>query len=188
MMCPAVSPTPSRSAIQLRRANAQDLGAINAVIEGAVMTWHLPERVKRLSLPSYRYHAQDLEHLHVVVAENGAGTIVGVAAWEAARRRDVPSGQRGLLLHGIYVDPAWQHQGIGRRLLESASAACRVEGFDGLLVKAQADAEGFFAAQGMQRLPVEDEARDYPLRFWQPTRQTKASFAAFAASTPKKAM
>lgn len=37
----------------LRPASPADLGEISALIERAVMTWRLPERVKRLALPSY---------------------------------------------------------------------------------------------------------------------------------------
>ena len=56
------------SAINLRPALKTDLDAINRVIEAAVMTWKLPERVKRLSLPSYRYTLADFAHLEMVVA------------------------------------------------------------------------------------------------------------------------
>jgi GNAT superfamily N-acetyltransferase len=101
------------------------------------------------------------------VAEDAAPDIVGVAAWEEADARDLPAGQRGLLLHGIYVDPARQQQGVGSRLLAAALLAARDGGFDGLLVKAQAEANGFFAARGMRRLAVENPERDYPHRYWQ---------------------
>lgn len=139
---------------------------MNGVIGRAVMTWRLAERVKRLSRPSYRYHPHDLDHLHIVVAEDAQHAIIGVAAWEAASPRDLPAGKRGLLLHGLHVDPLHLQRGVGTRLLDAASAAAQAHGFDGLLVKAQADADGFFGKQGMQRLPVEDPARDYPHRFW----------------------
>ena len=52
----------------LRPACGSDLDAVNGVIEAAVMGWHLPERVKRLSLPSYRYTRTDIDHMQVVVA------------------------------------------------------------------------------------------------------------------------
>ena len=175
MTRPAVFMNPPMAAVRLRPARADDLAALNGIIERAVMTWNLPERVKRLSLPSYRYHPHDLDHLHVVVAEDAEHVIIGVASWEPASPRDLPAGQRGLLLHGLYVDPAHLRRGVGSQLLDAALAAAQAQGFDGLLVKAQADANGFFAARGMQRLPVEDPARDYPNRFWQTVRPTAAS-------------
>lgn len=153
-------------AVTLRAAAPADLPRLNAVIEAAVMTWRLPERVKRLALPTYRYSSHDLAHLEIVVAEQGRGEIVGVAAWEAADPRDLPPPSSGLLLHGLYVDPRKQGEGIGTRLLESAVAAASARGLDGLLVKAQADAEAFFLARGLARLPVQDPARHYAHRLW----------------------
>jgi predicted N-acetyltransferase YhbS len=153
----------------LRPATPADLAAINAVIERAVMTWNLPERVKRLTLPSYRYSAHDLEHLHVVLVEDAGNAVLGVAAWELASARDLPAGKTGLLLHGLYVDPAQQRAGVGSRLLEAAILAAGEQGFDGLLVKARPEAEGFFLARGLTPLPVTDAERDYPHRFWQET-------------------
>jgi len=167
---PAVFMQSPTTAFRLRQAHADDLPAINAIVERAIATWQLPDRVKRLSLPSYRYHAHDLVHLHLLVAVDTDHALVGVAAWEAANPRDLPAGQRGLLLHGLYVDPARQHRGIGSQLLEATAAAARAQGFDGVLIKAQADAHGFFEARGLQRLPVEDAARHYPHRFWLPAR------------------
>lgn len=154
------------TAIWLRPAMPADLAAINAVIERAVMTWNLPERVKRLTLPTYRYQPHDLEHLHIVVAEDADRALLGVAAWEPASARDLPAGKTGLLLHGLYVDPDRQRGGIGTRLLDAALTAAGEWGFDCLLVKAQPDAADFFLARGMQRLPVVNHDRDYPHRFW----------------------
>ncbi len=166
MSGPAGPMAPPAAAVRIRAAGVADLGGVNGVIERAVMGWRMAERVKRLSLPSCRYHAHDLVHLQLVAAVAADDAIVGVAAWEPAGARDVPGGGRGLLLHGLYVDPAYQHRGIGSALLDGAAAAAREGGFDGLLVKAQADANGFFAGRGLQHLPVTDPARDYPHRFW----------------------
>ena len=154
--------------LTIRPATDADLKRVNGVVEAAVMTWTLPERVKRLSLPSYRYQAHDLDHLHLVVAESSTDGMVGVAAWEAAEPGDAPIGTKALLLHGIYVLPDLQRGGIGTRLLEAAVQAARQGGYDGLLVKANPDAQAFFAARGLDRLPVEDPARDYPYRYWLP--------------------
>jgi GNAT superfamily N-acetyltransferase len=151
---------------ELRPAIDADLGSVNAVIERAVMTWKLPERVKRLAMPSYCYTGYDLKYQQVVVAEDRANGVVGVAAWEAAVERDCPQGRRGLLLHGIYVSPDQQRRGIGSRLLSAVAMAARAQGCDGVLVKAQADAVGFFGSKGLQRLPVLHPDRDYPHRYW----------------------
>ncbi len=161
------------SQITLRTANINDLVAINQVIERAVKTWKLPERVIRLAMSTYLYTEQDLQHLHIELAENSTAGVIGVAAWEEAAARDCPQGKRGLLLHGLYVEPDWQRSGTGSSLLSAAAAAARENGSDGLLVKAQTDAEDFFRARGLQQLAVANEAWDYPRRFWLNVRQSE---------------
>jgi GNAT superfamily N-acetyltransferase len=151
----------------IRDAARADLDAVNAVVEAAIRTWKLPDRVKRLALPVYRYTPEDLGHLQLRVLEQSSG-IVAVAAWEPADPRDLPGAGSGMLLHGLYVDPARHGQGFGAGLLEDATGAARVRGHEGILVRAQAGAEGFFARRGFTRLPVRDEARDYAARLWLP--------------------
>jgi predicted N-acetyltransferase YhbS len=152
--------------IHVRRARADDLDAINRVIEAAVMTWNLPERVKRLSLSSYLYTTLDFKHLDMAVAEGDEQNIVGVAAWEPADSRDMPAGEMALLLHGIYVDPSHHQQGVGSRLFREAERVVLDHPYSGLLVKAQEDAIAFFLAQGMIRLQADDPERHYANRFW----------------------
>ena len=152
--------------ITIRPADESDLDSINRVIEAAVMTWALPERVKQLSLPVYRYTRQDMAHLGVVVAECQQLQVCGVAAWEQADPHDAPAGCRTLLLHGIYVDPAYHRQGVGRRLFAAAESAVRLSGYDGLLVRAQRDATAFFNSMGMRRLDNDASPRRYANRFW----------------------
>ena len=102
-----------------------DLDSVNAVIEAAIMTWSVSDRVKRLSLPGYRYQVHDLDHLTFRVAENPACKIIGIAAWEPADEADIPDTARGLLLHGIYVAPGLQRKGVGSQLLDAAMQAAR---------------------------------------------------------------
>ncbi|MCI0505080.1 MAG: GNAT family N-acetyltransferase [Gammaproteobacteria bacterium] len=152
--------------ITLREAGAADLVAVNRLIDAAIMTWDLPERVKRLSRPSYHYKSHDLETIKLVVEEDSAHHVVGIAAWEPVGSIDALEGYSAMLLHGLYVMPDHHHQGIGTQLLRAAEQAAIDKGFSGLLVKAQASAAGFFKANGMQPLEVGDTRRDYKHRYW----------------------
>lgn len=156
------------SSIVIRQAQKTDLDTINRVIESCVMGWDLPERVRRLSLVSYLYHSQDLDHLEMLLAEISGDEIVGVAAWEPAAAADLPQHKCGMLLHGLYVAPRYQHQRIGSRLIKAVLDVTHRQGQDGLLVKAQVDAVGFFQSRGFIQVPVENPKRDYPHRWWKP--------------------
>jgi predicted N-acetyltransferase YhbS len=152
--------------IHLQPASYADLDSANQLINDAVMTWNLPERVKRLSLSNYYYSEQDLKHLAIHVARDDSQHIVGVVAWEEADPRDTPDDKSALLVHGIYVDPKYHQQGIGRQLFHAVEQAARKQKYEGLLVKVQVDAKAFFINQGMRQLPVEDTSRHYANRFW----------------------
>ncbi|HKJ09674.1 MAG TPA: GNAT family N-acetyltransferase [Gammaproteobacteria bacterium] len=151
--------------VTIRTAATTDLEAINRVVERAVMSWDLPERVKRLSLPVYRYTEADLAALETVVAVT-AKDLVGVAAWEHADAADLPGSGDALLLHGLYVDPRHNGQGIGTQLLQATEAAAREQGMTGVVVKAQRDAAGFFKARGYRAMEVTNAGRDYAHRLW----------------------
>lgn len=153
--------------MRLRKATQADLPMINQVIEAAIMTWALPERVKRLSMPSYFYNEIDLDHFDIIVAEQDS-QIVAVAAWEEVNPKDIPAGKTGLFLHGLYVHPGKQHQGIASQLVSAVENAARKRGINGILVKAQTDAIPFFIKMGMQPVAVKNHSRDYAKRFWKP--------------------
>lgn len=156
----------SNPEIRLRPADKSDLDSINKLIASAIMAWDLPERVKRLTTPSYFYNELDLTHMQIMVAENDKQQIIGVAAWEDAKLEDLPESKSGLLLHGIFVAREQQKKGIGSKLFAYAEQAAKKENRDGLLVKAQNDAIDFFLSQGMSKLNVIDSDRDYKNRFW----------------------
>ncbi|MCB1877848.1 MAG: GNAT family N-acetyltransferase [Chromatiales bacterium] len=152
-------------AAESRRAEQAELAEINRVIESAIDSWGLSERVKRLSLSSYRYQEQDWDHLTFHVALDPQ--VVGVATWETADADDTPAGAgRALLLHGLYVNPQHQGRGVGTRLLQAAIDAARGGGFGGVLVKAHAKSQTFFANKGFDLLSITDPRRDYPYRYW----------------------
>ena len=149
----------------IRRATEIDLTKLNQVIEAAIMSQQLPERVKRLSLPSYRYTETDLAHYEISVAEEN-GHIIGVAAWEEIEGTDTTGGKTGILLHGIYVHPDFQHQGIGSQLFHAAEVAVRHKNRNGILVKAQKDSVNFFIKVGMHEIKINDLNKDYANRLW----------------------
>lgn len=152
--------------ITLRIAIKADLSEINRVIEAAVMSWQLPQRVKRLSLPSYYYDEADLLHLTLWVAEDNTDDIVAVAGYETADSLDTPKAVKGLLLHGLYVLPRWHDHGLGQQLLDTVERHAADGSYEGVLVKAQTEAVSFFEKQGYQSLPVEDSMRHYSYRLW----------------------
>ena len=156
----------SAAKIKIRPVNASDLDAINTIISSCVMGWNLPERVKRLSIGSYQYNDHDLQHLQLFVALDSANRILAVSALEEADISDLPDAQTGLLLHGLYVLPDCQKQGIGNQLIQLAMEKVREKQLDGLLVKAQADANSYFQKQGFSLLPVVNHNKDYPHRWW----------------------
>lgn len=137
--------------ITLRPAETTDLDGINNTIEAAVDTWNLPDRVKRLAMPSYRYDPVDLGHLTMMVACDASERIIGVIAWE-------PAGNgKTLSVHGLYVHPERQRRGTGSYLMAAALSAAADHGMTEIQVKAQGDARPFFERLGFG--PVEsDEA------------------------------
>jgi N-acetylglutamate synthase-like GNAT family acetyltransferase len=154
----------SNQGITIRPANKDDLRSINQVIEKALMTWKLPDRVKRLVLPSYFYDEVDLEHFLIFVAVE-ADSIIGVASLDTQSQR-VEGNYSALLLHGMFIDPARQRSGIGSQLLEHAENLIREHKVDALIVKVQKDAEEFFKAKGLKKLAVNDPDREYENQYW----------------------
>lgn len=128
--------------INIRKANEADLAEINLLITDAIMQWHLPERVKRLSVSSFHYDALDMAHMDLQVAVNNEQHIMGVIACEAT---DKP---QELLLHGIFVRPNQQRQGVGKALIASIEQALISDKISSLLVKPQKEALPFFQHMG----------------------------------------
>jgi GNAT superfamily N-acetyltransferase len=164
--CRHIAPAPGR--LDLRPVACADLGTVNAVVDSAVTTWGLPQRVLRLGLPSLRYTRTDLDHMTVHLAHcrqaatisdasfqdiHDARSAVAVVAWEPATAATggdeaATTGRPALLLHGLYVVAHMQRAGLGRRLVEAAAEHARRGDFTELVVKAWRDALPFFLALG----------------------------------------
>ena len=160
------NPATARGQITLRDARGSDLHSVNNLIAAAIDTWQLADRVKRISLPLYRYQEDDLRDMQLVVADSGDDEILGVAALEQAYATDLLDGLQTSVLHGIYVAPSLHRNGIGSRLLERIENMARSNGTEVLLVKARPEAIAFFSGRGFRKLSTRDNSRAYPYQFY----------------------
>jgi N-acetylglutamate synthase-like GNAT family acetyltransferase len=158
-------PANTRGTIRLRDADPSDLCSINSLIASAIGTWRLAARVKRISLPLYRYLEVDLQEMQIVVAQSGDDAILGIAALEQADAGAMFGGLPTAVLHGIYVAPNLHRNGVGSRLLEKIETLARSRGIAVLLVKARPEAISFFNARGFGKLTTRDDRGDYPHQF-----------------------
>ena len=159
-------PRAELGAIKIRKAERNDLDKINDVVATAIDTWNLTERVKRISLPLFRYQQHDFEHLHIVVAEGDDYAILGIAALQQTGTSGLPDEGLMPILQGLYIDPGYHRKGVGSLLLQSIEEIAVATEAAGLLVKAQPQAISFFEGHGFKLLPVDDNSLDYPYRLW----------------------
>jgi len=164
-----------------------DLDCINNVVAAAVMSWPMPERIKRLSVPVLSYDSEDFKHYRFVVYRQGGeikggevkggevkggevkgGEVKGVAAWnpEAPLVTELGTGR---LLHGLYISPDCQGRGYGRDLMAAVLSEAMTLGAEGLVIKAERPSIGFFEHCGLQPLSATG-ATDYPYQFWYQAR------------------
>lgn len=148
--------------IEIRPAETYDLRPINRLIESAVMNWPTGARVKRLSVTPLQYDAVDLDHYEIVVGTI-RGEVVAVAVWDphSVGRPDMPT---EALLHGLYVLPMLQQQGIGRQLIDAVLSDARIRNLPVLTVKAQRLSRDYFEHQGFEARAVNDD--EYPWQYW----------------------
>jgi GNAT superfamily N-acetyltransferase len=152
--------------VTIRLAGTQDLAELNQVVEQAIMSWRLPDRVKRLALPSYRYNDLDMQHMEILAAIGPDKALIGLAAWELNDQAKPARENPAILLHGIYVLPEYQRRGIGSHLLQMVEETARSGGFSGILIRAQSDAVGFFRAKGYSQLSTAEDPTDFQHLYW----------------------
>lgn len=167
---PAAGRIPLTAMMSVRDATHSDLPTVNRIIAESVVSWGLPERVRRLATPSLNYSETDLQHMTVVLLTHAAHGGIGVAAWEEASRLDAPAGVRAFLLHGLYIVPDYQQRGLGTKLIELAANWIRDRGYDGIAVRAWRDSSDFFAARGFVPIDRDAPADLYPRRLWKALR------------------
>lgn len=151
----------------IRVASRTELPAINRVIEQAVNTWPLPERLKALTLPLLRYDAIDAGDYEFVIASCGSA-VTGVAAWDRSVVYAAGTGAHSVLLHGLYVAAAFQHRGIGRTLQDAVFERATAAGAAGVVVKAERVAAAYFERCGYQKINSSVYGFSYPYSYWRP--------------------
>lgn len=132
--------------MDVKKATEEDLEELNSVITDAVMQWVLPDRVKRLSLPSFHYDALDVQHMDIRIARNHQHTIIAIIATEMTDSPGV------ILLHGIFVRSSDQRRGVGTLLLRTVEQNLSASMVKSLLVKPQKEAIDFFHALGFEHV------------------------------------
>ncbi|MBM4205501.1 MAG: GNAT family N-acetyltransferase [Gammaproteobacteria bacterium] len=147
--------------MRFEQLDITSLPAINHVISEATAAWPLPERFKRLATPALHYMSSDFDGFEFVGACKDH-ELLAVAAWGESGLHLGPAGQRGALLHGLYVAAAHQRGGIGCALLEHVAMLARRNSAPGLLVKAQRVSVAFFKKAGLSAMPL----AAYPHSFW----------------------
>ena len=113
----------------------------------------LEDLQRRSSLALPRYRAQLLAHPEVITLPQEQ---VDAGRVHVAQRDGVilgfsvvlPAGGEGAELDGLFVEPAFWRQGIGRRLVQAAENMARSEEAQAIWVIANPDAVDFYTACG----------------------------------------
>lgn len=163
---PVLAPAALTEMISAHEANASDLHTVNRAIHESLVSWGLPERVRRLATPSLSYNETDLQHMTVILMTNAEGAGIAVAAWEEASSTEMPANARGVLLHGLYVIPHYQRRGLGTRLIELVAKRLTEQRMDGMSVRAWRDSIAFFLSRGFAPMDAECRPDIYPRRLW----------------------
>ena len=140
-----------------------DLTSINEVVASAAMSWPKSEKVKRMVLPVLSYTDEDFNYYTFLLCKV-QGHCVGVAVVDTEMPVETVRGS-GRLLHGLYVAPGEHGRGYGQTLLYRARDLAATVGADGIVVKAERVAIGFFEHCGLQLLPTSGPA-EHPYQFW----------------------
>lgn len=156
------------SGLRFETATQADLEKINILVAEAVGTWPTSERLKRLAALPLRYNWADFQDFEMVLCYKAAAEI-GVAVWQPNALIRLHNGDRAAWLHGLYVAPSAQGQGIGRELLKEIARRASSRHRYTLYVRAERFAEGFFERLGGRRLSSQEGpeggAQAYPHRF-----------------------
>ena len=152
--------------VEIRSASGEELPVINLVIDRAIAGWVLAARARRLISGALHYTTSDLQSMQVLLATGAGCGALAVAAWESADPKDMPNDRRTALLHGVYVDVSVQGTGIGRQLLDIASASAARQDYCNIVVRAWHQSEAFFRHLGFKQFNCKELCNTFPHRLW----------------------
>jgi len=121
----------------VRRLQADSFAALAGDIHSPAQ---IAAHVALIMAPDYE---QELLSNNILVAEAPDGALVATAGW--CRVPDAPDVAR---LRKVFVAPGLAGRGLGRRMVDAAEAAARAAGFQRFRVRANANAEAFYARLG----------------------------------------
>lgn len=142
-------PSPTESAVEIRRALAADAGGIAAVM-AVVAAERIHSAIDRAwTADEQRRYIESLsprEAIHVAV--EAAGTIVGL---QVIDRWSPITSMAHVGQVGTFLLPAWRRQGVGRRLWNATAALAAAAGYRKLVIQVRgsnADAQAFYRDLG----------------------------------------
>ncbi|PQQ41828.1 GNAT family N-acetyltransferase [Photorhabdus luminescens] len=133
--------------ITIRLANTTEQIALEALQLRASLMW---EEDRELLLANPHMIELPIEHIeagYVYVAEQ-ASVILGFSVV-------LPQSDGNAELDGLFVEPTFWHQGIGKQLVQIALNDLHIKGKASLQVMANPQAEGFYIALGFKHLGKE---------------------------------
>ena len=149
--------------VLIERATQNTMREINDLIVRAVMAWPLAARVKRRASTVLQYDSVDFDSFEIYCGYRDAALVGTLAIDDELTALD--AAKAGMLVHGVYVDPAVRGQGIGRVLLQFAEQQALAGSFDGVVIKAQRVSRQFFERCAYTHFPP-TAANDYPYLYW----------------------
>jgi predicted N-acetyltransferase YhbS len=149
--------------VGITRADPSHLDAINAVIEAAKRSLPYDPAYLSAALPLLRVDADYLARCTCFEAASN-GRVVGFAAVD---RGD----DAGPVLDHLWIEPADQGRGIGRRLAEACAQIAREQGAPSLRILADPPSEGFYLRLGAQRVGTKPSRISggpaFPMLLWE---------------------
>ncbi|WP_405942947.1 GNAT family N-acetyltransferase [Streptomyces sp. NBC_00207] len=126
--------------VKVRAARAAEAGALTRLVMRSKAHWGYDAGFLAACAPELRIRPDEVTSRRIVVAENGRGTVLGLASLEGAP----PLAALGLL----FVEPSAIGQGVGRLLYRDVLRRAVELGVRRLVIDADPHAAGFYRAMG----------------------------------------